>query len=153
MRHYSFLEGLALKKILGSLILASLILLMLVPLTFAQENGTPLISDETKSMLYVTGAWLIYSILGLLPSLLAGDLFDVTKFTRSFLWAIIVALVSIGLGVHPTVVETEQANLVTSLVNFIGNSGFGLSLIYSFDKLYRIVTGISTRFQETASTP
>ena len=115
------------------------------------------VPSEGRTILYVVGAWLTYSILGLVASLatppVAGQpvpAFDARKFAKSFLWAIIVAVLAVGFGVHPTTVEAQYTNLVTELVNFIGNSGFGLSLIYSFDKLYNIITGLATKIKTTA---
>lgn len=124
-------------------------------IVWAQEPTPP--PSEGKTILYVVGAWLTYSILGLVASLatppVAGQpvpAFDARKFAKSFLWAIIVAVLAVGFGVHPTTVEAQYTNLITELVNFIGNSGFGLSLIYSFDKLYNIITGLATKIKTTA---
>lgn len=122
-----------------------------VSIVYAQEPETEF--TEGKTMLYIAGAWLIYSILGMIPALVAGNPFDARKFTRSFLWAVIVAFLAIGFNIHPTQVETEYTNLVTSIVNLIGNSGFGLSLIYFFDKLYRIIVGLSTQLKATGTAP
>lgn len=146
-------------------IITVVLAMSLIPFAYTQDNnqtdtepepepGPITMSTEGKTMLYTAGAWLVYSILGMIAALLEPNAkFDVYKFTRSLLWAVIVAGLSIGLGVHPTIVEAEYTNLVTELVNFIGNSGFGLALIYSFDKGYRIATGIAKKLQTTAAPP
>jgi len=131
------------KKLLIATLIATLALSLAVGIVFAQD-GIPV---EGESILYVVGAWLLYFIMGLLPSIISGDTFDPTKFGRSIIWALVVALLSIGMGLHPTIVEAEYTNLVTEVVNFIGNSGFGLSLIYFFDKLYRTVTGLAAKYK------
>lgn len=131
------------KKLLIATLLATIALSLTVGIAFAQDG----IIGEGQSILYVVGAWLIYFIMGLLPSIISGDKFDAVKFGRSIIWALVVALLSIGMGLHPTVIEAEYTNLVSEVVNFIGNSGFGLSLIYFFDKLYRTVTGLAAKYK------
>jgi len=134
------------RKILIATLLVSLAAMLGIGIVFAQTE----IPTEGQSILYVVGAWLIYSIVGLLPALIEGQKFDAFKFTRSFIWAIIVAILAIGFSIHPTIVEAEYTNLVTELVNVVGNSGFGLSLIYFFDKLYRVITGLASKMKVTA---
>lgn len=132
------------KKLLIATLFLAFVASLLVGIVFAQNNTNGVLEGE--SILYIVGAWLLYFIMGLLPSIISGDKFDATKFGRSIIWALVVALISIGMGLHPTTVEAEYTNLVTEVVNFIGNSGFGLSLIYFFDKLYRTVTGLAAKY-------
>ena len=143
------------KKLMVMLAIMTIALAMTLTtsIVWAQEPTPP---SEGKTILYVVGAWLTYSILGLVASLATPPVqgqplpaFDARKFARSFLWAIIVAILAIGFGVHPTTVEAQYTNFITEFVNLIGNSGFGLSLIYFFDKLYKIITGISTKIKTT----
>lgn len=145
------------KKTILMLAIMTVALAMTLVTSVALAQEPEPMPSEGKTILYTVGAWLIYSILGLVASLVTPPVagqpvpaFDARKFARSFLWAIIVAVLAIGFGVHPTTVEAQYTNLVTELVNFIGNSGFGLSLIYFFDKLYRIITGLANKIKTTA---
>lgn len=138
------------KKLFGILLLASLICLMLVPFAFAQnnaENGVLELSDETKTVLAVAGSWLLYSVIGLLASVTTvvdgkPIAFDTKKFMTSALYAVIVALLAIGLGIHPTIVQTEQANLVSAVANFVVNTGAFTSVIYVVDKGIKLALNV-----------
>lgn len=139
-----------------AVVTVALALSLVCAVVYAQE--TEIVPSEGRTLLYTIGAWLIYSILGLVASLVTPSAagqpapkFDAYKFARSFLWAVIVAILSIGFGVHPTAIETQYSNFITEMVNFIGNSGFGLSLIYFFDKLYRILTGLAESVKVSAA--
>ena len=105
------------------------------------------LNDETKTVLAVAGSWLLYSIIGLLASVTTVEdgkaiAFDTKKFMKSALIAGLVALAAIGLGVHPTVVQTEQANLVAAVANFIINTGAFTSAIYVVDKGITLVLNV-----------
>ncbi len=137
------------------LVLAALIALAVpvIGIAFAQTD-TPAPPIEGKTFLQVVAAWLLYSIVGMVANIVQPNgKFDAFKLLRSFLCAMVVAILAIGLGLHPTIVETQYSNLITEVVNFIANSGFGVSLLYTFEKLYTIVMGIATRVKQTATTP
>jgi NO-binding membrane sensor protein with MHYT domain len=143
-------------RIYQILMLALLISLAvpMIGLVFAQEPEPTTLPTEGQTILQVVAAWLIYSMVGMVANIVQPDgKFDAWKLMRSFLWAIVVAVLAIGLGLHPTVVETTYSNLITEVVNFLANSGFGISLIYTFEKLYTIILGVATRVKQTASVP
>lgn len=139
------------------IVLLALLLCLAVPvvnLVFAQESTPTPLPTEGQTLLQIVAAWLVYSIIGMVASIVQPNgKFDAYKIMRSFLWAMIVAVLAIGLGLHPTVVETTYTNLITEIVNFLANSGFGISLIYAFEKLYTIFSGIAARVKQTATTP
>mgnify|MGYP006910674275 CR=1 FL=1 len=132
---------------------------MLIPLAFAQDNDViPEVSD-TRTVLYVAGSWLLYAVLGLFASITSVDEhgnpvpFDHVKLLKSLLWAIIVALIAVGLGVHPTIVETQYSNLVTEIVNAIVSTGAFTTLIYAFDKLVAIFVNILNKLKKASEQP
>lgn len=144
------------KALLCRLLLLGLLISLAIPcigIAFAQDTE-PIVPVEGKTLLQVVGAWLLYSIVGMVASLVQPDgKFDAYKFIRSFLWAIIVALLAIGLGLHPTAIETQYSNFITEIVNFVANSGFGISLLYTFEKFYTIATGLAAKVKQTATAP
>ena len=130
--------------------------LMLIPFAFAQENGSPLMSEESTTILKVVGSWLLYSMLGLLASVSTKGPdgkplpFDAEKIGRSLLWMVVAAGVAIALNLNPQVVVAEQTNLISEIVNFIVNTGIFLPVIYGIDKIYTIATNLLGTLKKTA---
>jgi len=105
-----------------------------------------------STLLYIIGAWFVYTILGFLANAIQnGEAFDPTKFGRSLIWAIIVVVLALALGIEPVIVIEEYGDILGMIVTVIANSGFGIALIYGLDRLYRIITGFFGRFQVKTS--
>ena len=97
-------------------------------------------------------AWFVYAILGMLANLIQGtdgkpEPFDPKKLAKSFIWAIVVMLFAFALQIQPVTVATQYTDIINTLVTILLNSGAGMMLIYGFDRLYRILTGMFARFE------
>lgn len=151
------------KKTFWAIIILSLCLFavtMAMPV-FAQDGNQTLTEEpieptepETGPVIWVVAGWLLYSLLGLVASITKADgtKFDPKKFALSFLWFLIVAVVAVALKLTPVQVETQYPSLITDIVNLIANSSVGLTLIYFFDKLWKIATNIKNKFEIKTTT-
>jgi hypothetical protein len=141
------------QKILAINILCLIILsATTVALAYAQaETTTPIIDEPTKTTISVAIGWLLYTLLGLLASVINGSTFDPKKFTTTILWAIIVAILAIVLKIHPTQVISDYPNLISEILTYVGSSGMGLSLIFFVDKLYQIAIGYKNSLKKLAT--
>ena len=137
------------RKIVLCAVLIAILCVGTAGLTYAEiaVESTPEVITY-KSIAYVAFAWFIYTMVGLLAAIIGGNQsFDVIKFTRTFLWALIVMVVAILMKSTPTAVIENQDNLITSTIAVVMNSGAGMSLIYVFDKIWTIISGINARFK------
>ena len=115
------------------------------------ENGPP-VQDYTV-FLGAVGSWLVYALLGAGNAFIKGDGFDATKVTRSFLWAIVVAIVAVVLGIYPQDVIVLHEGLVSEVVATVMSSTAILPLIIFFDKGYRILKGLFDKWKELPQSP
>lgn len=152
------------KKLLGILLLASLICLMLASFAFAQDNNATVTDNgvengvlptEGQTILYAVGAWLLYSMLGLVASITTvtvGEdgkptpvVFDKDKLLKSLLYAIVVAALALLGNIQPVTIEAEYSNLVTEIVHFVMNLGLFATPIYALNKVVTIITNITSK--------
>jgi small basic protein len=117
-----------------------------VPIAVAQnatDTTTPGYGNgDYKQFLWSVIAWLLYSLSGGLLAFIQQQNFDPKKFATSFVWAIVVAGLSIFFGMQPGEVTSQYPGLVEDILKAIGNTGFFTTLIYFFDKASRIVYGL-----------
>jgi hypothetical protein len=101
-----------------------------------------------NSVALVAFSWLFYSILGLAVALLNGERFDVKKFTRSLLWAILVAILAIATQQEPFELLTQHGPLINALLTLLMNSSSTIALIWFFERLYLALAAIIHSVQQ-----
>lgn len=128
-------------------LLVATVSLMMTPV-FAQESVAPQPGPEV-SFGWVVVSWLVYSIAGLISSVSGGKSFDGFKFTRSFLFTLLVAILALTLGLTPVQVTTEYGPVLEQVVAFLLNTGPSTVLIYSFNKLYDVIMNLKRKLEAT----
>lgn len=114
---------------------------LMVSSVYAQEP------DAEVSIIPVVGAWLFYSLLGLLAAVSARESFNAFKFVRSLVWLVVIAGLAVILKVPPVTVAAQWGPAVNEIVSFLVNTGPFVAAIYGVDKLYKIAKELQSRLE------
>jgi membrane protein DedA with SNARE-associated domain len=99
---------------------------------------------------YAIIGWLIYSVYGMVTSLINGEKFNAAKFSTSFIWAILVSIISVFTNAQPTAVIPQYGTSIDAILATVMNSGAGLSLVWFFDRTYKFLTGLGAKLRSVA---
>jgi uncharacterized membrane protein len=127
---------------------------IIMPVVSAQTETVPLAPETTFG--WVILAWFIYALIGLLASVTTPkEHFDAIKLARSFILMILTGVIAIALRITPGAIETQYGGILNVVATVVLNTGPGLTLIYSLDKLAKLIMNTKAKIEaaRALSTP
>lgn len=100
---------------------------------------------EVVSLVFIS--WLIYTLAGLLKSVIESSDFDGAKFTYSFLVTIAVSIIALMTGLEPEIVWSSHGDTISQILVTLMDAGVFLPLIYVFTKFAAILKAAYDRYK------